>query len=50
MTTEYGIEFNGNLIRKGFSEDQAASFMKAKEYDSNYKIVKRTTTDWERSN
>ncbi len=46
---EYGITKGGNLIRKGFTFEQAKSFIKAKEGDRdalNYKIVSRRIEEW----
>lgn len=46
---EYGITKGGSLIRKGFTFEQAKSFMKAKEGDRderNYKIVSRKIEEW----
>jgi hypothetical protein len=46
---EYGITKGGNLIRIGFTFEQAKSFMKAKEGDGdvlNYKIVSRKIEEW----
>lgn len=47
--TEYGITKHGKLIRKGFTFEQAKSFIKAKEDDkdeSGYRIVSRVIGEW----
>lgn len=47
--TEYGITKHGNLIRKGFTFEQAKSFIKAKEGakdESGYRVVSRVIEEW----
>jgi len=49
MTIEYGITRGSALIRKGFTFEQAKSFMKAKEGsrdEGSYKIVCRKIEEW----
>lgn len=46
---EYGITKNSVLIRKGFTLEQAKSFIKAKEDardKGEYKIVSRVIGEW----
>lgn len=48
--TEYGITKDNVLIRKGFTYEQAKSFIKAKEDSKDkckYVIVSRVVGEWE---